>query len=300
MYWCELNVLILADDASLVDRQEALVMKEAHSVPDASCFDALPNELTLIIWMYLGHAEAIRIFASMESVRYRNLLEKYFYKTINLRQTSLATFRLYCVDLVDRMRWDVQTLRLGHRTSHSQLRILTQVRLGKRSAHKCSTSKVKKHFSSSFGIGSMSLIDLFPRLTRLALYNVHQSDVSELEPYLKAIPSLQHLSLEISSLADASSLICSHLLGHEQSSRLERCSVTGTDLKNGVVLHHPIPSLYKEQIRLSHLSIHMQDLFSLTNLLQFLPSLSSLSKQRILRGTLCLVPRCSMIDVVLF
>jgi hypothetical protein len=99
-------------------------------MPDTSCFDGLPNELTLIIWMYLGQAEAVRIFASMESVRYRNLLKTYDYKTINLRQTSVSTFQMYCVDLFDRMRWEVQTLQLGHRTSHSQLRILTQVRLG--------------------------------------------------------------------------------------------------------------------------------------------------------------------------
>jgi hypothetical protein len=240
--------------------------------------------------MYVGHAEAVRIFDSMESVRYRNLLEKYYYKTINLRQTSLATFQLYCVDLFDRMRWEVQTLRLGHRTSHSQLRILTQVRLGKETTQHLNLRR----------IGSRSLIDVFPRLTRLVLSNVHQSDVSELTPYLKAIPSLEHLSLELSSLIDASTLICSHLLGHEQSSRLELFSVTGTDRTNGIVLHHPIPSLYKEQIRLLHLTIYMQDLFSLNNLLQFLPSLSTLSKQRRVRRTFCSVPRCSTIAFVPF
>ena len=124
------------------------------------------------------------------------------------------------------------------------------------------------------------MIDLFPRLTRLVLSNVHSSDVSELTPYLRAIPFLEHLSLQISSLTDVSTLICSHLLGHEQISRLQLCSVTGTDRMNGIILHHPIPSLYKEQIQLVHLSISIQDLFSLNNLLQFLPNLSTLGKQR--------------------
>jgi hypothetical protein len=98
-------------------------------------------------------------------------------------------------------------------------------------------------------------------LTRLVLSNVHPSDVSELAPHLKAIPFLEQLSLESSALTDASTLICSHLLGHEQNSRLELCSVTGIDRTNGIVLHHPLPSLYKEQIRLIHLSIYIQDLF---------------------------------------
>jgi hypothetical protein len=99
-----------------------------RSIP--SCFNCLPNELVLIIWTYLGHVEAIRIFGSMECRRYTRLLEEYCYKSVNFRETSLSTFQLYCSHLFSKIRLDVKTLKLGHRTSYSQLRIFTQMRSG--------------------------------------------------------------------------------------------------------------------------------------------------------------------------
>jgi hypothetical protein len=95
-----------------------------------SCFDCLPNELLLIIWTYLGHAEAIRIFGSMNCQRYTDLLKEYCYKSINFRETSLSTFQLYCSHLFHKIRLNVQTLKLGHRNSYSQLRLFTQMRSG--------------------------------------------------------------------------------------------------------------------------------------------------------------------------
>jgi hypothetical protein len=98
------------------------------SIP--SCFNCLPNEIILIIWKYLNHVEAIRIFGFMKYQRYTRLLEEFCYKNINFRQTSLSTFQLYCSHLFDKIRLNVQTLQLGHRTSYSQLRLFTQMRPG--------------------------------------------------------------------------------------------------------------------------------------------------------------------------
>ncbi len=98
------------------------------SIP--SCFNCLPNELILIIWTYLGHVEAIRIFGSMKCQRYTRLLKEYCCKSINFRETSLSTFQLYCSHLFDTIRLNVQILKLGHRTSYSQLRLFTQMRPG--------------------------------------------------------------------------------------------------------------------------------------------------------------------------
>ncbi len=98
------------------------------SIP--SCFDCLPNELVLIIWTYLGHVEAIRIFGLMKCQRYIRLLKEYCCKSINFRETSLSTFQLYCSHLFNIIGLYVQVLKLGHRTSYSQLRLFTQMRPG--------------------------------------------------------------------------------------------------------------------------------------------------------------------------
>jgi hypothetical protein len=92
-----------------------------------NCFNYLPNELILIIWSYLGHVEAIKIFGSMKYQRYTRLLEEYCYKSINFRETSLSIFQLYCSYLFNKIRLNVQTFKLGHRTSYSQLRLFTQM-----------------------------------------------------------------------------------------------------------------------------------------------------------------------------
>jgi hypothetical protein len=96
----------------------------------SSCFDCLPNELILIIWTYLGHVEAIRIFGSMKCQRYTRLLKEYCCKSINFRETSLSTFQLYCSHLFNIIGLHVQVLKLGHRASYSQLRLFTQMRPG--------------------------------------------------------------------------------------------------------------------------------------------------------------------------
>ncbi len=98
------------------------------SIP--SCFNCLPNEVVLIIWTYLGHAEAIRIFGCMKCQRYIRLLKEYCCKSINFRETSLSTFQLYCSHLFNKIRLHVKTLKIGHRFSYSQLRIFTQMRPG--------------------------------------------------------------------------------------------------------------------------------------------------------------------------
>jgi len=95
-----------------------------------SSFNCLLNEVVLIIWTYLGQVEAIRIFESIESRRYTRLLEKYCYKSVNFRETSLSTFQLFCSHFFNKIRLNVETLKIGHRTSYSQLRIFTQMRPG--------------------------------------------------------------------------------------------------------------------------------------------------------------------------
>jgi hypothetical protein len=114
----------------LVNRQLQFVMNNIQLLSIPSCFNCLPNELVLLIWMYLGHVEAIRIFESIKCQRYISLLEKYCYKSINFRETSLSTFQLYCSHLFNKIRLNVQTLKIGHRFSYSQLRIFTQMRSG--------------------------------------------------------------------------------------------------------------------------------------------------------------------------
>ena len=105
--------------------------KSIQSLSKSSHFNCLPNEVVLIIWTYVGHAEAIRIFGPMKCQRYTDLLEEYCYRSINFRQTSLSTFLLYCSHLFQIIRFNIQTLKLGHRTSYCQLRLFKQMRPGK-------------------------------------------------------------------------------------------------------------------------------------------------------------------------
>jgi hypothetical protein len=96
----------------------------------SSCFSYLPNELILMIWTYLGHVEAIRIFESMDCQRYTCLLEKSCYQSINFSKTSLSTFEYFCSHLLSKIQMNVRTLKLGHQASFSQLRLFTQIRSG--------------------------------------------------------------------------------------------------------------------------------------------------------------------------
>ena len=95
-----------------------------------SCFNCLPNELILIIWEYLDNVETIKIFGPMECQRYTKLLEDYCYKSVHFRKTSLSTFQLYCSHLFNKIRLNVETLKLGHQSSYSQLLLFTQMRPG--------------------------------------------------------------------------------------------------------------------------------------------------------------------------
>jgi hypothetical protein len=104
----------------LVYRQLQFVMTNIRLLSIPSSFNCLPNELVLIIWMYLGHVEAIRIFGSMKCQRYTCLLEEYCYKSINFRETSLSTFQLYYSHLFNKIRLNVKTLKIGHRFSYSR------------------------------------------------------------------------------------------------------------------------------------------------------------------------------------
>ncbi|CAF1555269.1 unnamed protein product, partial [Rotaria sordida] len=237
----------------LVNRQLQFAMTNIHLLSITSCFNCLPNELILIIWTYLGHVEAIKIFGSMKCQRYTHLLEEYCYKSINFRETSLSTFQLYCSYLFNKIRLNVQTLKLGHRTSYSQLRLLTQIRPA-----------------------SLSLSNMFPKLQTLVLYNVPEMSYDDLEPYLAIIPFIQHLKLKRCPLKEASSLICSNLLDHNTTSQLQSCILNGNDRKKGVILHEPIPSSYQVQQSLIDLRINIEDFISLRNLLQFLPKLLKL------------------------
>jgi hypothetical protein len=110
------------------------------------------------------------------------------------------------------------------------------------------------------------------------LYNIPEMSVNDLGPYLAMIPFLQHIKLDKCSLTEASSLICSSLLGHNTTSQLQSCTLYGNIFKTGVILHEPIPSFYEIQQSLIDLRIFMKDFLSLKNLLQFLPKLLKLRK----------------------
>jgi hypothetical protein len=109
------------------------------------------------------------------------------------------------------------------------------------------------------------------------LYNIPKMGVNGLDPYLAMIPFLQDIKLEQCSMTNASSLICSNLLGHNTTSRLQSCTLYDFN-KTGITLHEPIPSSYQVQQSLIDLRIFMKDFLSLKNLLQFLPKLLNLSK----------------------
>ncbi|CAF2568461.1 unnamed protein product [Rotaria sp. Silwood2] len=222
------------------------------SIP--TCFNCLPNELILIIWTYLGHVEAIRIFGTMKYQRYTRLLEKYCYKSINFHESSLSAFQLFCSHLFNKIRLNVETLKTGHRFSYSQLRIFTQMR----------------------SVASVSLLEMFPKLQTLVLYNVPEMCIDDLESYLVDIPFLRHVTLKKCSLKKVSSLICSNLLGHGSISQLQRCTLHSDHRKNGIIFHEPISSFYQVQNSLIYLRIYMEDFISLKNLLQFLPKLLTL------------------------
>ena len=89
-------------------------------------FTSLSNEIVLIIWMYLTHVEAIRTFGSMKCQRYNRLLEAYCYKSIDFYMATFSTFQHCCINMLDKFRWSVQILKLGHRDYYSQLRIFSQ------------------------------------------------------------------------------------------------------------------------------------------------------------------------------
>lgn len=110
------------------------------------------------------------------------------------------------------------------------------------------------------------------------LYNIPDMSVNDLVPYLTMIPFLEHIKLEECALTEASSLICSSLLGHNTNSQLQSCTLHGNTSKAGVILHDPIPSFYEVQQSLIYLRIVMKDLISLKNLLKFLPKLFKLGK----------------------
>lgn len=112
-----------------------------------SHFSCLPNEVVLVIWTYVGHAEAIRIFRPMKCQRYTALLEEYCYRNINFREISLSTFLLYCSRLFQIIRFHIQTLKLGHRTSYCQLRLFKQMHPGKWRREKCFFFKILFLFS---------------------------------------------------------------------------------------------------------------------------------------------------------
>ncbi|CAF1250072.1 unnamed protein product [Rotaria sordida] len=229
------------------------MMIKIQSLSIASCFNCLPNELILIIWTYLGHVESIRIFGTMKCQRYTRLLEKYCYKSINFREASLSSFQLFCSHLFNKIRLNVETLKIGHRFSYSQLRIFTQMRSG-----------------------FVTLLEMFPKLQQLVLYNVPEMNSDDLEPYLVVIPYLQHVTLKKCSLKKVSSLICSNLLAHGTISQLQRCILHSDHRKNGIIFHEPISFFYQLQNSLIYLRIYIEDFISLKNLLQFLPKLLTL------------------------
>ncbi|CAF0756430.1 unnamed protein product [Adineta steineri] len=223
-----------------------------------NCFNRLPNEIILIIWEYLGNVEAIKIFGSMECQRYTKLSEEYCYKSVSFRTTSLSTFQLYCSHLFNKIRLNVETLKLGHQFSYSQFRLFTQMRPA-----------------------SLSILKMFPKLRRLVLCNIPEMSSDDLEPYLSAIPFLQHVWVSRCSLKKSSSLICSNLLNHNKS-QLQSCIFDGIDRINGVILYEPIPSSYQVQQSLTDIRIGMHDFLTLKNLLQFLPKLLKLGMLSIL------------------
>jgi len=94
-------------------------------------FTSLPNEIVLIIWMYLTHVETIKSFGSIKCQRYNRLLQTYCYKSIDFYTTTFSTFQLCCTQMLDQFRLNVQILKLGHRDCYSQLHIFSKYCLSK-------------------------------------------------------------------------------------------------------------------------------------------------------------------------
>ena len=94
-------------------------------------FTDLPNEIVLIIWMYLTHVETIRSFGSMKCERYNQLLRTYCYKSVDFYTTTFSTFLLCCTQMFDQYRLNVQIFKLGHRDYSSQLRLFSHYCLSK-------------------------------------------------------------------------------------------------------------------------------------------------------------------------
>ena len=237
-----------------------------------SHFSCLPNEVLLIIWTYVGHAEAIRIFGLMKCQRYTDLLEEYCYRTINFREISLSTFLLYCSRLFQIIRFNIQTLKLGHRTSYCQLRLFKQMHPGKWR---------RETFFSTFYFFSVSipLSEMFPKLHTLVLYNIPPMSDEDLQYILTLIPFLQRLTIAHCSLQAISSAIYPSLLAHGlQTSQLRSCTLCSDERHYGFIFYEPISSIYQIQESLIHLRIDIHDLISLKNLLRFLPKLVTLGK----------------------
>ena len=110
--------------------ESSQVMCTADSTPTR--FTSLPNEIVLIIWMHLSHAEAMRSFGTLKCQRYTRLLRAYCYSCIDFHATTLSTFQLCCTYMLDEFRTSVRTLKLGHRDSYSQLRLFSHYCLGER------------------------------------------------------------------------------------------------------------------------------------------------------------------------
>ncbi|CAF0876168.1 unnamed protein product [Adineta steineri] len=183
-------------------------MSNAIRVP--THFTALPNEIVLIIFMYLTYAETIKSFGSLKCQRYKRLLQTYCYKSIDFYTTTFSTFQLCCTQMLNQFRLNVQILKLGHRDCYSQLRIF-----------------------SRYCLSSSSLLDVFPQLQTLVLRNVHDSDVNDLVPYLPTIPFIDKIILNECPLNKASILICRYLLNNSLNNRLTSCTLNSTNVRLG-------------------------------------------------------------------
>ncbi|CAF4151252.1 unnamed protein product, partial [Adineta steineri] len=226
-------------------------MSNAIRVP--THFTALPNEIVLIIFMYLTYAETIKSFGSLKCQRYKRLLQTYCYKSIDFYTTTFSTFQLCCTQMLNQFRLNVQILKLGHRDCYSQLRIF-----------------------SRYCLSSSSLLDVFPQLQTLVLRNVHDSDVNDLVPYLPTIPFIDKIILNECPLNKASILICRYLLNNSLNNRLTSCTLNSTSKKECLLFHEPLSASYQRQYSLIYLRIDVYDFASLKHLLMFFPNLSTL------------------------
>jgi len=254
-------------------------------------FTSLPNEIVLIIWMYLTHVETIKSFGSIKCQRYNRLLETYCYKSIDFYTTTFSTFQLCCTQMLDQFRLNVQILKLGHRDCFSQLRIFSQYCLSKWIKllkmieivnRQFCRSRSLNHWSMIYFIfifvASSSLLDVFPQLQTLVLRNIHESDTNNLVPYLSMIPFLEKLILNKCPLSKASTLICEYLLNTSIKNRLTSCILHSINQKDCLFIREPLSSSYQPQHSLVYLRIDVYDFASLKYLLMFFPTLPTLGK----------------------